>query len=193
MKATDFTKNQVSNRGGFKFRGGAMLFNRLGPANPQKQTHREGNIAPVSRGIWAFPYPLNDFWFSFRQWERLLPQNLQDEYYDEHRESWNEEEQEDWGNRREAALKEIQRRPENRLKKIWWDGPVYSHITPQEGTDNNWYLYDTPNEFLEVARKQLWTWMRFNKDDPVFKTTYSLDHLEVFLPSLPIKTLPRIV
>lgn len=194
MKARDFTKNQVSNRGGFKFQGGKMLFNRLGPASPQKQTHREGNTAPVNRGIWAFPYPLNDFWFSFRQYEKHLPKNLQHDWYEANRESMTDDEEEDWSNRYEIALKEIQKRPENRLKKIWWAGPVYSRISPRGEIEyGKWHLFDTPIEFFEVARKELWTWQRWSDTVPLWKGDYAIDHLEVFLPSLPIKNLPRTV
>lgn len=194
MKAQEFTKNQVSNRGGFKFQGGKMLFNRLGPASPQKQSHREGNTAPVGRGIWAFPYPLNDFWFSFRQYEKLLPQKLQHDYYEKHYENWTDEEQDEYGKKRDDALREIQKRPENRLKKIWWDGPVYSHISAHGEIEfGQWYLFDTPVEFFEAARKELWGYQRWSETMPLFKGKYSVDHLEVFLPSLPIKTLPRTV
>ena len=46
--------------GDFVVQGGKMLFNRVGGLDAKYQTNER---APEKRGIWAFPYPLFDYFF----------------------------------------------------------------------------------------------------------------------------------
>lgn len=62
--------------GDFVVVDGKMLFNRVGSVNAQYQ--KKNDKAPVKRGVWAFPYPLFDYFFvgsSFSMPAQHRPEN----------------------------------------------------------------------------------------------------------------------
>lgn len=52
-------EKKISNKGKFVFQDGKMLFQRVGPMAGQYQDNKR---APETKGIWAFPFPVFD-WF----------------------------------------------------------------------------------------------------------------------------------
>lgn len=154
---------------------------RLGPVNAQRQTHRENHLPPVSRGMWAFPFPFHDAFFYFHRWEKRLPKHLSSAAITAETDKaraealWDE---------REAALAKC--RKTFRPSKFWHGGPFYSHMA-RDGTCElgNWFLWDSAKEWVAVARKQILSWQR--DGDNLFQVSYSADHLEVFIPETAVK------
>lgn len=153
---------------------------RLGNGNSVKQRHFNKMITintlggehkpPVSRGVWAFPYPFYDYFFAYHQWVSKLPK--------EYREfTGNENLKEAWWNERELKLNEIQKK--FRPIKFLADS-FYSHIS-EHGKSNysEWYYWDSPKDWINVAKKHLITWERGS--DKLYKIDYTKDHLEIFV------------
>ena len=166
----------------FKVQGNRVLFQRLGSLSPQRQNPPVGRKAPVSRGLWAFPYPLFDLFFAFHQYEQHLPKRLQrsalraleDDTLQAQR--WSE---------REAALQRVQQRI--RPKTFWYEGPLYARISPcgRHTSTSEWWLYPSAKELLKVLRGQLYTLYRWSPESSLCRIRYSADHLEVFIPAVP--------
>jgi len=63
----------------FKFSNKGMLFLRVGSANAQRQHNskerRKGrkHLAPVGRGIWAFPFTIDDAFFYIHKLNAVFP------------------------------------------------------------------------------------------------------------------------
>lgn len=55
------TKTGKKKYGDFVIVNGKMLFNRVGSVNAQAQ--KNSRAVPVKRGVWAFPYPIFDYFF----------------------------------------------------------------------------------------------------------------------------------
>jgi hypothetical protein len=142
-----------------------LLFNRVGSANAQKQVHRKSNRAPVNRGIWAFPWPLNDYFFSIHQGKKFVKKG-----------------HETGGIPREIVKTHL------KTKQIWWDRPFYSRLAPDaKMMTADWYLWDDFRAFIACAERSRFMW------SPKYgRQKYSIDHLEVFLPET-AQELPRIV
>ncbi len=137
-----------------------LLCNRVGSPNAQKQKHRQGNVAPVTRGIWAFPWPLNDYFFSSHQAKKF----------------YNKEEL-------EAGYSErIKCKTHLKTKQIWWDRPFYSHLKPDEKMSDEyaWYLWEDMRLFLKVAERSRFRYEYYA--GKLYRGKYSIDHLELFLP-----------
>lgn len=150
--------------------------------NAQKQVHREGNVAPVPRGIWAFPYPHHDPFFYWHRWEQLLPKkykNLGRIEDDELRNQLIEE--------RAIKLLEIQKR--NRPKRFWYKGPFYSLIPHTSCHSHTWYLWENAGDWVKAAGKHIWQYHRTGIQ--LHKLKYSKDHLQIFVPMQ--KHLPKAV
>jgi hypothetical protein len=60
MSERESNKTGGKKYGDFVVKNGKMLFNRVGPVNAQTQKNKK---APVKRGVWAFPYPVFDYFF----------------------------------------------------------------------------------------------------------------------------------
>jgi len=154
----------------FTIEKGKLLCWRLGNINSVKQVHYSRDIEtdagmgthkpPVSRGVWAFPYPHYDYFFCFHQWKKHLPKDITEssENYEE-------------------KLKEIQ----NRFKpKKFWTNSLWSHIFPNNKTYyNDWYYWDSVNDWEKIAKKHLV--MRENFNGKLMTFDYSKDHLEIFV------------
>lgn len=54
---------------------GAILLQRLGPLTTGEQSR--WSTAPESKGMWAFPYPFYDGFFTYHKYEDLMPKSLQ--------------------------------------------------------------------------------------------------------------------
>lgn len=162
----------------FSLKAGRLLMVRLGPVNAQKQTHRETHLPPVSRGMWAFPYPFHDAFFYFHRWEKRLTKRLSSAAIATETDQviadalWKE---------RDAALAKC--RKEFRPSKFWHGGPFYSHLSRDGSCDlAAWFLWSSAKDWVSVASKQLFSWQR--DGDNLFQVPYSVDHLEIFVPEL---------
>ena len=60
-------------------RKGAVLFHRLGPLDFGEQSR--WSRAPEKKGMWAFPYPLYDTFFTWHKYEDALPKHLKQHRY----------------------------------------------------------------------------------------------------------------
>lgn len=191
------SKDKFTKKTDFRFNKGAMLMQRVGPINAQKQ-----NIIirkpPVNRGMWAFPYPAFDMFFAHHKIEPLLPSNLRSKnitaLYDkakaegqENDEKFREAYQHLW-DLREKASKKLKNKM--RPKTFWWDGPIYSHIAPKGMQDDckSWYLWTDLKAWAKEANKNMVTFDAFaafdikpNIAEKGFPT-YGVDELELFLP-----------
>jgi len=190
--------NKFTKKTDFRFKKGALLMQRIGPINAQKQ-----NIIirkpPVNRGMWAFPYPAFDMFFAHHKIEPLLPADLRSDAiratYDKAQaegrdkdEDFREAYQHLWDLREKASEK---LKDKMRPKTFWWDGPIYSHISPHEGENDlgsGWYLWTDLKAWAKAANKSMVAFDSYKafgvKANPAEQgfPTYSSDHLEVFLP-----------
>ena len=163
-----------------QLRRGQILLCRVGPMGFQRQTHTTGNVAPVKRGIWAFPFGYQDAFFYHHVWSKQLPKRLQNEALNA---IANKEEQAARCEEAETKLREIRKR--EKLKRFWHGGPFYSRIHPSgRFFIKEWFLWNSPKDWAEVASKTLKSWMRHG--DSLFQIEHSADHLEVFIPGMQI-------
>lgn len=175
--------------GKFVLRDGKLLCLRYGPANAQKQVHREGNVAPDTRGIWVFPYPFRDLFFQSGVAEKRMPKETRlpsEEYValsDEVQDLIEVVNEQTYRN----VIKVIEK-----PKKIWWGGPIWSHIHPDYSVhEEHWYYYKTPTEWVQQAKKHTMEYFKYY-DGIGYKASIvrsqadgnhlSLDHMELFLP-----------
>jgi len=163
----------------FTFKNNKLLCWRLGPINAQKQLHYSKDVEtaagkghhkpPVSRGMWAFPYPHYDYFFCFHQWKKHLPKKFQDDTIERSDEEWKEY---------ERTLKEIQKRFK---PSQFYADKFYSHIFPNGNTDyNSWYYWDSVRDWAKIAQKTIVCYNGW--DESYFVSRYSKDHLEIFVP-----------
>ena len=191
----------VRNTGSFRVDSGRLLLFRVGPANGRVQTHnacardmrtgerREWDPAggdyadysrrtPERRGFWAFPYPFHDAFFYWHVWERHLPKRFAGGAFDY--DLATEVETDAYNAERAVAFREVRRRIKPKL--IWHDGPFWSHVRPRGSVgERNWWRYENAREWIDSARGDLWCYNRYG-DEPVWKSRYSKDHLELFIP-----------
>lgn len=165
----------------FTFQNNKLLCWRLGGINAQRQVHYNRDIEtvagmgthkpPVSRGVWAFPYPHYDFFFCFHQWVKRLPKKFQRE----NKETLTEQDWEEY----ELLIKKAKKifRPSK-----FYSGEFYSHVFPNGSTDyNSWFYWDSARDWAKVAKKTL---VEFYKtDQELLRMEYSKDHLEIFVPN----------
>jgi hypothetical protein len=160
----------------FTFKDDKLLCWRLGPINPQKQAHYNKNVPsiagagthkpPVSRGMWAFPYPHYDYFFCYHQWKKHLPKRLI-EPKDEA--EWEEQ---------ESAMKVIMKRYR---PSTFYASSFYSHIFPNGSTDySEWHYWDDIRKWGKVAGKTIYQTMKI--EGIVQRWKYTVDHLELFIP-----------
>lgn len=168
----------------FVFKNGAMLMQRVGPINAQKQSHDTGYTAPIRRGMWAFPFPAMDLFFVSHRYEPLIPvkyrlqsiNKLQDENIKANKPVNDGIPEELWIGREEYISKV---KNKMRPKTFWWKGPIYSRIAPKGFGGSDWYLWTDLKAWAKLANAS----MVVGKVDNEKRTmTYSVDHLELFLP-----------
>jgi len=164
-----------------------MLFWRLGNMNSNKQTHKDGSVAPEGRGIWCFPYPHYDYFFCFHQWEKHLPKKFLNEgkigvknYSDKPNfDKMSDDEAKAYWDEYYVELAKVRRRI--KPTTFWYGGGFYSRLGKKgEGmTDGAWFYWDSVKDWVKVARKQLYTTIR--NEDYLYTLPYSKDHLEIFI------------
>jgi hypothetical protein len=181
------SKDKFTKKTDFRFKKGALLMQRVGEINAQKQNHDNSKL-PVKRGMWAFPYPAMDLFFAIHKIEPMLPEKLRSNnimaQYDK---ISREEYQALWDERdKEISKKKAKIRP----KTFWWNKPVYSHIAPKgmQNDGQSWYLWTDLKAWAKeanksmVARDELHSFgLKPNPNEQGFRT-YTVDHLELFLP-----------
>lgn len=198
-------------------RKGAILFWRLGEVEFGEQSRWAGR-APTSKGLWAFPWPYFEMFYAYHRYSYLMPKRLkllegtgwpahpcwyQDlegnplgklPPLDENgrpagddfglREGfW--EEQEEW-----VATVGKKILP---LRKFWYEGDLYTHISPRGQTGNsmaqfgeiNWFKCSTQDFAKRVTKsrgdKGFPTRVDGRVEPPLAR--YAHDHLEVFIPA----------
>jgi hypothetical protein len=146
----------------FKINGGRMLMQRIGPINPQRQRNLIWNEAatpnrlrgrnprsPERRGIWAFPWPLYDRYFSSYQIALVTPKHLQlvGKKLNISLEEIEADElaQKEWWNRKST-------RQRLRVRSFWVSGSVYTHLG-RSSSDSEWVEMSV-KEFSTELRRQ---------------------------------------
>lgn len=187
-----------------QFQNGFLKMWRLGPIKPVKQ--KNNNRAPERHGLWAFPWPYYDSFFTYHRYLSKLPKEFSgnaptdpkwlttDEgepidsleghtineygYYDELTVK------PEWYEIRERWIEEVGQKVERR-SIFWYSGPIYTHIRNDlevlwGDPDGEWDLTDTSSLYKLLIR---------NRGDVVTDSQYprpsarySHDHLEVFIP-----------
>ena len=156
-------------------RGGFVKFWRLGAIEfgEQSRWHR----APRSRGLWAFPYPFYDGFFTNHRYRDLFPKSLREA-------TW--EEQDEWINN--IGKKVLP------LREFWYQGDVFTHFLPngeigasatfgRDDVDDDWSVMDVTRmtKFI-VSSGATTAFERYGENNEKlarFNTT--VDHLEVFI------------
>ena len=169
----------------FTIRGNKMLFWRLGNMNSNKQTHKEGSVAPEGRGIWCFPYPHYDYFFCFHQWEKHLPKKFLREdkigvkhsNYPDFDKMTDEEAQAYW---EEYYIELAKVKKRIKSTTFWYGGEFYSRIS-QYGEIGDWFWWDSVRDWAKVARKHIYTSERW--DGKLYHFPYAKDHFEIFIPN----------
>ncbi|MFA5489706.1 MAG: hypothetical protein WC284_10865 [Candidimonas sp.] len=189
------------NIGSFEIKNRKMRFLRCGPVNSQKQIHRDGNVAPESRGIWVFPWPFHDAFFYYHRFEAGLPKkyrladdeiswankfpcqngcdentscNLCNHGVDKNLINL-------WSKERQAW---IDRNRKKMIKTVWYNGPIYSRISPMGHVGLfDWYYWDNMRDWIAMARKNIWCYYSYG-NGKFFKEIYSVDHMELFIPKI---------
>ena len=163
----------------FTFKNNKLLCWRLGPINSVKQAHYSKDIPsiagagthkpPVSRGMWAFPYPHYDYFFCFHQWKKHLPKKYLDDTIEKTIKDWKEY---------DILIKKIQKKYK---PSLFYTDKFYSHVFPNGNTDyNSWYYWDSVRDWAKVAQKNIFCYEKFS--DRCEKIYFSKDHLEIFVP-----------
>lgn len=162
-----------------RLRGQRGLFERLSlSSDPVAQT---GNPrAPEHNGFWAFPFGWFDLFFAYHAYDAVLPKHLRGDAVD-----WEER----------AAWIRGPGRTSMRRRQFWWDGPVWSRLTPAgeragDTASNSWYCHPSPVEFSKafarfLGRGGLYGPNRGPCDDVLYWTRWGIwgDEAEVFLPT----------
>lgn len=169
-------------------RRGKMRFLRFGNPDPVTQDNR---AAPARRGLWAFPWPINDAFFTWHKWDEVLPKDLRmhpfgspqrnrqefivdlaDTAFDDPDQRW------------DARAKWIRDVGHDvlRVTSVWWDGPVWARFDRAGNVHpGDWYSFSAPTAgYLKVLRRQLTS---SHASQITCGYGYSADHLEVFLPA----------
>lgn len=153
-------------------RQGYMKFWRLGPIEFGEQSR--WSRAPRTRGLWAFPYPFYDTFFTYHKYKDLLPKRLKESTY---------EEQEEWINTIGKKVLPI--------REFWYKGDVFTHFTPNgeigdtglfnpENTD--WVAMDALrlNQHIIRGGGNI-SFERYGEENKLSRYRTSVDHLEVFI------------
>lgn len=185
---------------------GYLKMTRLGPPNIVKQ--KNNKRAPERYGMWAFPWPYYDSFFTYHRYMALLPREFRgrvptdpkwletddgepiesiaghelDEwgYYTDLRT------REEWHIERDNWIKSVGMKIEKR-RSFWYSGPVYTHIRHDSeiisdifnmGGVDEWALTDTS----ELHRRIIRTSGNMSQNPKEIGLRYTHDHLEVFIP-----------
>lgn len=190
-----------------QLRNGFMKFTRLGPPKLVKQ--KNNDRAPESYGMWAFPWPYFDHFFTDHRYDKLLPKHLQGGYprdpeYFRHidtdekiksLEGFGKDEygfyddlyvDESWNDERNEWIKTVGRKIE-KPKSFWYSGPVYTHIRSDKSISYSLFeILDPHEEWNLTDTHDLYHRIlrvggnRSRQGNVTFRT--SVDHLEVFIP-----------
>tara|TARA_B100001146_G_C16079646_1_gene390055 strand:+ start:171 stop:677 length:507 start_codon:yes stop_codon:yes gene_type:complete len=152
-----------------EFRNGFLKMYRLGPVTfgPQKRWGR----APKSIGLWAFPYPFYDVYFTYHKYVDAMGD----------RNAYDEETAAEWIKKNRDVVK---------LRTFWYSGDVFAHFTPAGEIADPGTFTGTPEwhrmsvgrlyEFIKSSGGEH-TLARFGPDAPLKRFRTSVDHLELFI------------
>jgi hypothetical protein len=156
-------------------RQGYVKFWRLGTVEFGEQSR--WSRAPRNKGLWAFPYPFYDSFFTYHKYLDIIPKRLRAEsiknfHYDEQSELY--EEQEKWINTIGKRVLPI--------REFWYQGDVFTHFTPQGeiGEMEQWSTMDATTLLKQItssgADRTYW-----RSKESVVRGKSSIDHMEVFI------------
>lgn len=191
-------------------RNGAVLLWRLGPLEFGEQS--KWPRAPLSRGMWAFPWPAFDNWFAFHQYTYKLPRRFRTDdagwptdvrwYRDDQGTTATELPFDDdghlaagweldpaFGEERSAWINDVGVRVVPR-RQFWYSGELYTHLRRNGeagssgllGDAAEWHRMDAV-DFADAVRRCGGTTAFYrDPDGTLARVRTSVDHLEVFLP-----------
>ena len=156
-----------------EIRSGYVKFWRLGTVEFGEQS-RWGR-APRSRGLWAFPYPFYDSFFTYHKYLDLVPKRFRSDDADY-------EAKEEWINTVGRKVLPI--------REFWYRGDVMTHFMPN-GDIGSTGLFDE-TDWSQMAAVKLTklivssgattVFERYGENkESVARYNSSVDHLEVFI------------
>lgn len=133
---------QVMTRGNLMERNGWVKMWRFGSLNFRKQGYLKER-APLNKGLWAFPYPVFDSFYTHHKYDHYLPKRIVE------------------GQDYEEYVKWIETNEKKVLKlhEFWYKGDVYTHLYPNGSVGNSEGFEDVTwsrmesGLFLQTARK----------------------------------------
>ena len=158
---------------------GYMKFWRLGPIEFGEQSR--WSHAPRSTGLWAFPFPFYDSFFTYHKYTDAMPKRLREGNYE-----GNYEDQLKW-------IKNVGRKVLP-VREFWYKGDVLTHFLPNGeiggagtlsviGEPTDWTVMDTSRLAKSItssgADKTFGRWGTDKGQVERFRS--SVDHLEVFI------------
>lgn len=155
-------------------RQGYVKFWRLGPIEFGEQSR--WSRAPRSRGLWAFPYPFYDLFFTWHKYMDLIPKNLRPE----HNPDLEMGEQEEWVNKVGRKVLPI--------REFWYRGDLFTHFTPAGevgdpglmGDETHWSVMDAA-KFARCIASTGANKSFYRNKDTLERIDTSVDHMEVFI------------
>lgn len=150
-------------------RNGYMKFLRLGPVKFGKQDRWAQ--APQKRGLWAFPYPFYDEFFTYHRYQDLLPKQLHRENLDPYDSPYDK--QDEWINR--VGKKVV------RVREFWYSGYLYTHFNGNIPHQLGWNLMSTDRLAATIRKSGGSHLYEKHQDGRVSVAATSVDHLEVFI------------
>jgi len=150
-------------------RQGYVKFWRLGAVEFGEQS-RWGR-APRNKGLWAFPYPFYDTFFTYHKYLDLIPKRFKGE-------DVSYEEKEAWVNTVGKRILPI--------REFWYKGDLFAHFTPAGEIEDiaSWSTMDATRLVKNIqssgADKSFWRYEQEGKSK-LARVNSSVDHLEVFI------------
>lgn len=152
-----------------EFRNGYLKMHRLGPVSFGSQ--KRWSRAPRGLGLWAFPYPFYDDFFTIHKYLDAMGEknSSDDEAFDE------------WMKKNRNVVK---------LRTFWYSGDLFTHFTPT-GLIGDAGTWTGNTEWFQMSAAKLYQYIkssggdrtlaRFGPNAPLQRWDTSVDHLEVFI------------
>lgn len=168
-------------------RNGYVKMWRLGTLKFGEQSR--WSRAPRNRGMWAFPYPFYDPFFTYHQYTDLVPKRLR-ELKNEDYEGMSWEEMSELSDARDKWVKEVGQKVLP-VREFWYSGELFSHFTPAgevgdtglfHAPDVHWSVMDATKFAKHIVSSGAdHGFYRFKETEPFSRVRTSIDHMEVFI------------